>query len=91
MTPVVENQHVTRFEVLMDAGFGAQKAGEILIRAFAAAGVHVYSEPVIPAEISPPPRTPAALSGAIIRVADFKIGNIGNHTDLILASHEILL
>ena len=91
VTPVVENRHVTRFEVLMDAGFGAQKAGEILIRAFAAAGVHVYSEPMIPAEISPPPRTPAALSGAIIRVADFKIGNIGNHTDLILASHEILL
>lgn len=91
VTPVLEKKHVTRFEVLMDAGFGAQKAGEILIRTFAAAGVHVYSEPVIPAEISPPPRTPAALSGAIIRVADFKIGNIGNHTDLILASHEILL
>ena len=91
VTPVFEKRHVTRFELLMDAGFGAQKAGEILIRAFAATGVHVYSEPVIPAEISPPPRTPAALSGAIIRVADFKIGNIGNHTDLILASHEILL
>ncbi|MDP7398361.1 MAG: 2-oxoacid:acceptor oxidoreductase family protein [Lentisphaeria bacterium] len=91
VTPVVENRRVMRFELLMDAGFGAQKAGEILIRAFAAAGVYVYSEPVIPAEISPPRRTPAALSGAIIRVADFKIGNIGNHTDLILAAHEILL
>lgn len=89
--PTLDKRHVARFEVLMDAGFGAQKAGEILIRAFASAGAYVYSEPVIPAEISPPPRTRAALSGAIIRVADFKIGNIGNSTDVILASHEILL
>jgi len=46
---------------------------------------------MIPAEISPPPRTRPALSGALIRVADFNLTNIGNSTDVILASHEIVL
>ena len=83
--------HVTRFELLMDAGFGAQKAGDILVQAFAKIGKYVYIEPMIPAEISPPPRTPPALSGVIMRLADFDITNIGNNTDVILAAHEIVL
>ncbi len=87
----VEKRKICRFELLMDAGFGAQKAGDILIRALAGMGKYVYIEPMIPAEISPPPRTKPALSGVIIRVADFDITNIGNDTDLILASHEIVL
>ncbi len=87
----VEERKISRFELLMDAGFGAQKAGDILIRAFARMGKYVYIEPMIPAEISPPPRTRPALSGVIIRVADFDITNIGNDTDLIVASHEIVL
>lgn len=86
-----EKKKVSRFELLMDAGTGAQKAGDILIRAFAALGKYVYIEPMIPAEISPPLRTRAALSGVIIRVADFDITNIGNNTDLMLAAHEIVL
>ncbi|PIW63419.1 MAG: hypothetical protein COW13_01860, partial [Candidatus Omnitrophica bacterium CG12_big_fil_rev_8_21_14_0_65_50_5] len=48
---------VTRFELLMDAGFGAQKAGDILVQAFAHTGRFVYIEPMIPAEISPPSRS----------------------------------
>jgi 2-oxoglutarate ferredoxin oxidoreductase subunit alpha len=87
----VEQRDIVRFELLMDAGFGAQKAGDILIQAFAKSGKFVYIEPMIPAEISPPPRTAAALSGVIIRVADFDITNIGNDTDLIVASNEIVL
>ncbi len=87
----VEKKKISRFELLMDAGFGAQKAGDILIRAFAKSGKFVYIEPMIPAEISPPPRTRPALSGVIIRVADFDITNIGNDTDIIVASHEIVL
>jgi len=86
-----EKVSLSRFELLMDAGFGAQKAGDILIRAFAKTGRYVYIEPMIPAEISPPPRTHAALSGVIIRVGDFDITNIGNDTDLIISSHEICL
>lgn len=87
----VENKPVHRFELLMDAGFGAQKAGDILIQAFVAAGKYVYIEPMIPAEISPPARTRPALSGVIIRVANFDVTNIGNNTDFIIASHEIVL
>lgn len=82
---------ISRFELLMDAGFGAQKAGDILISAFAKMGKYVYIEPMIPAEISPPPRTRPALSGVIIRLGDLDLTNIGNDTDLILASHEIVL
>jgi len=87
----IEQKDVSRFELLMDAGSGAQKAGDILIRAFARTDRYVYIEPMIPAEISPPARTRAALSGALIRVADFNLTNIGNSTDIILASHEIVL
>ena len=87
----VKKLKVSRFELLMDAGYGAQKAGDILIRAFARTNRDVYIEPMIPAEISPPPRTPEALSGSLIRVADFNLTNIGNSTDLILASHEVVL
>ncbi|MBL8012773.1 MAG: 2-oxoacid:acceptor oxidoreductase family protein, partial [Candidatus Omnitrophica bacterium] len=87
----VENKSVHRFELLMDAGFGAQKAGDVLVQAFVAAGKYVYIEPMIPAEISPPARTRPALSGVIIRVADFDVTNIGNNTDFIIASHEIVL
>lgn len=86
-----EKRNVVRFELLMDAGFGAQKAGDILIRAFARMNKEVYIEPIIPAEISPPPRTRPALSGALIRVAKFNLTNIGNNTDVMLASHEIVL
>ncbi|HAR65543.1 MAG TPA: hypothetical protein DCR55_04940 [Lentisphaeria bacterium] len=83
--------HSHRFEILMDAGCGAQKAGDILIRALAWHGCRVYSEPVIPAEISPPVRTPPALSGAVIRIASAPIQSIGNATEVILAQHEMNL
>ena len=86
-----ETKNLIRFELLMDAGNGAQKAGDILIKSFAAAGKYVYIEPMIPAEISPPPRTKNSLSGVIIRLANWDITNIGNDTDVMLAEHEILL
>ncbi len=82
---------LVRFEILMDAGDGAQKAGDILIKALARDGKYVFSEPIIPSEISPPRRTKFSMSGVIIRVADFDITSIGNDSDVILASHEILL
>jgi len=88
---VPEQKKISRFELLMDAGFGAQKAGDILIRAFAKTGKYVYIEPMFPAEISPPPRTRPSMSGVIIRLADFDITNVGNNTDLMIAQHEIVL
>ncbi len=84
-------KNVMRFELLMDAGNGAQKAGDILIKTLAKSGRYVYIEPLIPAEISPPKRTPHSLSGAVIRVANQELTNIGSTTDLMLAEHEILL
>lgn len=87
----IEKVNVSRFELLMDAGFGAQKAGDILIQAFAHTGRSVFIEPMIPAEISPPARSRPALSGVIIRVADFDLKNAGNNTEFILAQHEINL
>src|SRR3989338_10240399 len=89
MTP--DKRKIIRFELLLDAGFGAQKAGDILIKAFARKGKNVFIEPMIPAEISPPARTRPALSGVIIRIAEFEVNDVGSDTDLILASHEVVL
>ena len=80
-----------RFELLMDAGNGAQKAGDILIKAFAKKGIYVFIEPIIPAEISPPKRTPFSLSGAVIRLSNSDITNIGSFSDVVMVEHEILL
>lgn len=85
------SQTSIRFELIMDAGNGAQKAGDILINAFAKTGRYVYIEPMIPAEISPPKRTKYSMSGVVIRVADYDITNIGSGTDLMVVEHEILL
>ena len=75
----------------MDAGNGAQKAGDILIKAFAKKGVYVYIEPIIPAEISPPKRTPHSMSGVVIRLASNEINNIGSYSNFVIVEHEILL
>tara|TARA_A100001015_G_scaffold201502_1_gene224931 strand:- start:4029 stop:5825 length:1797 start_codon:yes stop_codon:yes gene_type:complete len=79
-----------RFELLMDAGNGAQKAGDILIKALAKVGAYVFIEPIIPAEISPPKRTPYSLSGVVIRISNKEITNIGSDTNFILVEHDIL-
>ena len=80
-----------RFELLMDAGNGAQKAGDILITSLAKTGHFVYIEPIIPAEISPPKRTPHSMSGAVIRFSGDELTNIGSYSDLMVVEHEILL
>jgi len=80
-----------RFELLMDAGNGAQKAGDILIKAFAKQGAFVYIEPIIPAEISPPKRTPHSMSGVVIRLSNKEIANIGSYSNIVVVEHEILL
>lgn len=74
----------------MDAGNGAQKAGDILIKALAKVGAYVFIEPIIPAEISPPKRTPYSLSGVVIRISNTEITNIGSDSNFILVEHDIL-
>ena len=83
--------NLIRFELLMDAGNGAQKAGDILIKAFAKMGNYVFIEPIIPAEISPPKRTPHSMSGVVIRLSDQEMTNIGSYSEFMLVEHEILL
>lgn len=75
----------------MDAGNGAQKSGDILIKTFAKQGNYVYIEPIIPAEISPPKRTPNSMSGVVMRLAETEISNIGSYTEFMMVEHEILL
>jgi Pyruvate/2-oxoacid:ferredoxin oxidoreductase gamma subunit len=75
----------------MDAGNGAQKAGDILIKGFANQGLYVYIEPMIPAEISPPKRTKYSMSGVTIRVSSAELSNIGSASHLMLVEQEILL
>ena len=87
----MSKKDVMRFELLMDAGNGAQKAGDILIKTLAKSGRCVFIEPLIPAEISPPKRTSHSMSGAVIRVANKELLSIGSTTDLMLVEHEILL
>lgn len=79
-----------RFELLMDAGNGAQKSGDILIHALAESGRYVFIEPVIPAEISPPKRTPYSMSGVVIRLSSSEIYNIGDWSTAMICEHEIL-
>lgn len=80
-----------RFDLIMDAGNGAQKAGDILIKGFANQGLYVYIEPMIPAEISPPKRTKYSMSGVTIRVSSAELSNIGSASHLMLVEQEILL
>ena len=80
-----------RLELLMDAGNGAQSAASMLINEFAKEGKYVFIEPMIPAEISPPKRTPHSMSGAIVRTSNFEISCIGSSSDLMLVEHEILI
>lgn len=88
---MAEKRKEIRFELLMDAGSGAQVSGDILVQALTCAGNHVFVESIIPSEISPPRRTNQALSGVVLRVADYDLGSIGDETDFILASHEVVL
>jgi 2-oxoglutarate ferredoxin oxidoreductase subunit alpha len=80
-----------RFELLMDAGHGAQKAGDVLARALSRSGAWLKTEPIIPAEISPPRRTPYSMSGVITRASGERVGNVGSQSDWMIVEHEILL
>ena len=87
----VTEQSILRFELLMDAGNGAQKAGDIIVKTFAKSGRFVFIEPMIPAEISPPKREPYSMSGVVIRLSDTSLHNIGSDTDFMVVEHEVLL
>lgn len=80
-----------RFELMMDAGNGAQKIGHILIKALLEKGLGVFSDPVFPSEINPPKHNSRSMSGFILRVSTQKRCNSGSFTDLMILEHELFL
>jgi 2-oxoglutarate ferredoxin oxidoreductase subunit alpha len=75
-------------EVVSDPGEGAQRCGQIFGTVSAKMGNGVWTVEIIPAEVQPPPRDPAAASGNRIRLGSGPITNWGDRTNLIMAFNE---
>jgi 2-oxoglutarate ferredoxin oxidoreductase subunit alpha len=78
-------------EVVSDSGEGAQKCGQIFGAVSAKMGNGVWTVEIIPAEIQPPPRTPAGASGIRIRIGSRPVTNWGDETDVVVAFNEQVL
>jgi 2-oxoglutarate ferredoxin oxidoreductase subunit alpha len=75
-------------EIVSDSGEGAQKCGQIFGTVSAKMGNGVWTVEIIPAEVEPPPRSPAGASGIRIRLGDRPVTNWGDETDLVVAFNE---
>lgn len=78
-------------EIVSDSGEGAQKCGQIFGTVSARMGNGVWTVEIIPAEIQPPPRTPASASGNRIRIGTKPVSNWGDAADLVVAFNEQVL
>ncbi len=78
-------------EVVSDSGEGAQKCGQIFGAVSAKMGNGVWTVEIIPAEVQPPPRTPASASGNRIRIGTEPVTNWGDNVDLVVAFNEQVL
>ncbi len=78
-------------EILSDSGEGAQLAGTVFALTTARMGNGVWTVQLIPAEIQPPARTHAGMSGARIRFGTRKVTNPGDRTNVVVAFNEIVL
>ena len=78
-------------EIVCDPGEGAQKCGQIFGQASARMGNGVWTVEIIPAEIQPPARTPAGVSGNRIRIGQGPITNWGDEAHLVVAFNEQVL
>ncbi len=81
----------TTVEIVSDSGEGAQKCGQIFGSVCARMGNGVWTVEIIPAEIQPPPRTPAGGSGNRIRFGTEEITNWGDAANLVVAFNEQVL
>jgi 2-oxoglutarate ferredoxin oxidoreductase subunit alpha len=81
----------TTVEIVSDSGQGAQKCGQIFGSVCAKMGNGAWTVEIIPAEIQPPPRTPAAGSGNRIRFGTEEITNWGDAANLVVAFNEQVL
>ena len=87
--PMTLDEHTV--EVVSDAGEGAQKCGQSFGAISARMGNGAWTVEIIPAEIQPPPRTPASASGVRIRVGTRAVTNWGDAADLVVAFNEQVL
>lgn len=78
-------------EVVSDSGEGAQKCGQIFGAVSAKMGNGVWTVEIIPAEVEPPPRSPAGASGIRIRLQDREVTNWGDETNVVVAFNEQVL
>ncbi len=78
-------------EIVSDSGEGAQKCGQILGAVTAKMGNGVWTVEIIPAEIEPPPRSPAGGSGNRVRIGSKAVTNWGDETQLMVAFNEQVL
>ncbi|HSH76627.1 MAG TPA: 2-oxoacid:acceptor oxidoreductase subunit alpha, partial [Longimicrobiales bacterium] len=77
--------------IVSDSGEGAQKAGQAFGTISAKMGNGVWTVEIIPAEVEPPPRTPAGASGIRIRLGAREVTNWGDETNLVVAFNEQVL
>ncbi len=80
------SEHV--LEIVSDSGEGAQKCGQIFGNVSARMGNGVWTVEIIPAEIEPPPRSPAGASGNRVRIGKGPVTNWGDETELVVAFNE---
>ncbi len=78
-------------EVVSDSGEGAQKCGQTFGAVSAKMGNGVWTVEIIPAEIQPPPRSPAGASGNRIRIGEGVVTNWGDRTNVCIAFNEQVL
>jgi 2-oxoglutarate ferredoxin oxidoreductase subunit alpha len=78
-------------EVVSDSGEGAQKCGQTFGAVSAKMGNGVWTVEIIPAEIQPPPRSPAGASGNRIRIGEGVVTNWGDRTNVSIAFNEQVL
>jgi len=78
-------------EVVSDSGEGAQKCGQTFGAVSAKMGNGVWTVEIIPAEIQPPPRSPAGASGNRIRIGEGVVTNWGDRTNVAIAFNEQVL
>ena len=78
-------------EVVSDSGEGAQKCGQTFGAVSAKMGNGVWTVEIIPAEIQPPPRSPAGASGNRIRIGEDLVTNWGDRTNVAIAFNEQVL
>jgi 2-oxoglutarate/2-oxoacid ferredoxin oxidoreductase subunit alpha len=86
---LVRREHTV--EIVSDSGEGAQRCAQIFGAVSAKMGNGVWTVEIIPAEIQPPPRSPAGGSGNRVRIGVDTVTNWGDATELVVAFNEQVL